>query len=140
MKRLVLVSLGLMILPGCSSNPQDAVPRADAGDFNRTAPGSQSTPMASSPQAPPQKLAKSFSSTTASQPRSSLKPLGEDQCHVSGLQYLIGKPRTEIPVPLEPGTRRVVCSSCVTTDEFKADRQTISFDSETGLITSVHCG
>ncbi len=63
-----------------------------------------------------------------------------DQCGASGLQYLVGKPRTEIPVPLDPGARRVVCSTCVTTREFRADRQTIVFDTETGIIKSVTCG
>ena len=68
------------------------------------------------------------------------RPMANDQCGASALQYLVGRPRTEIPVPLQPSTRRVVCSTCVITQEYRADRQTIVFDSDTGLIKSVACG
>jgi len=71
---------------------------------------------------------------------SSLRPMANDQCGASALQYLVGRPRTEIPVPLQPSTRRVVCSSCVITQDYRADRQTIIFDGDTGLIKSVACG
>ena len=69
-----------------------------------------------------------------------LRPMANDQCGASALQYLVGRPRTEIPVPLQPSTRRVVCSSCVITQDYRADRQTIIFDSDSGLIKSVSCG
>jgi hypothetical protein len=68
------------------------------------------------------------------------KPMSNDTCGANALGYLIGKPRTEIPVPLTPATRRVVCSTCISTQEYRADRQTIVFDSDTGLIKSVTCG
>ncbi|MCR6660955.1 MAG: proteinase inhibitor i78 [Asticcacaulis sp.] len=73
-------------------------------------------------------------------PKPVYKPMVEDQCGAAALQYLVGKPRTEIPVPLDPGKRRVVCSSCIVTQEYRSDRQTIVFSSETGLIESVKCG
>ena len=69
-----------------------------------------------------------------------LRPMANDQCGAAALQYLVGRPRTEIPVPLQPSTRRVVCSTCVITQDYRADRQTIVFDSDTGLIKSVACG
>jgi hypothetical protein len=34
----------------------------------------------------------------------------------------------------------VVCSSCAVTQEFNAARQTIVYDSQTGLVRSVKCG
>lgn len=73
-------------------------------------------------------------------PKPVYKPMAEDQCGAAALQYLVGKPRTEIPVPLDPGKRRVVCSSCIVTQEYRSDRQTIVFSSETGIIESVKCG
>jgi len=63
-----------------------------------------------------------------------------DTCGADPLQYLIGKPRTDIPVPVNPGLRRVVCSSCTVTQDFEASRQTIVYDSQTGLVRSVKCG
>ena len=68
------------------------------------------------------------------------KPVTNDQCGATALQGLVGKPRTEITVPLDPGKRRVVCSSCIVTQEYRSDRQTIVFSSETGIIESVKCG
>jgi hypothetical protein len=64
----------------------------------------------------------------------------KDSCGADPLQYLVGKPRTDIPVPVNPGLRRVVCSSCVITQDFNASRQTIVYDSQTGLVRSVKCG
>ena len=51
-----------------------------------------------------------------------------------------GRPRTEIPVPIDPGRRRVVCSTCVMTQDYIASRLTIMYDSSTGLVKSVRCG
>jgi hypothetical protein len=72
--------------------------------------------------------------------RPEYRPMSNDTCGANALAYLIGKPRTEIPVPLNPGARRVVCSTCIATQEYRADRQTIVFDSDSGLIKSVTCG
>ncbi len=79
-------------------------------------------------------------SRPAPPPPAAYRPMADDQCGASALQGLVGKPRTEIPVPLDPGKRRVVCSSCIVTQEYRSDRQTIVFNSETGIIESVKCG
>jgi len=63
-----------------------------------------------------------------------------DACHADPLQYLVGKPHTDIPVPVVPALRRVVCSTCVMTRDYRPARQTIIYDSTSGLVTSVKCG
>ena len=63
-----------------------------------------------------------------------------DQCGAADLQYLVGRPKVEIPIPLMPGHRRVVCATCPMTQDFVADRQTILFDPASGVVTSVKCG
>jgi hypothetical protein len=63
-----------------------------------------------------------------------------DACHAEPLQSLVGKPHTDIPVPVLPSLRRVVCSTCVMSHDHNAARQTIIYDSTTGLVTSVKCG
>ncbi|MFO1012591.1 MAG: proteinase inhibitor i78 [Caulobacteraceae bacterium] len=63
-----------------------------------------------------------------------------DSCGARPLQYLVGRPRTEIPIPLEPGRRRVVCSTCPMTQDYSAYRQTIIYDAQTGLVREVKCG
>ena len=63
-----------------------------------------------------------------------------DSCGASALQYLVGKPRTDIPVPVNPNRRRVICSTCMATQDVVPYRQTITYDTNTGLVTSVKCG
>ena len=63
-----------------------------------------------------------------------------DSCGADALRYLVGKPRTDIPVPVNPGRRRVVCSTCAMTMDDQSTRQTIIFDSKTDLVSSVKCG
>jgi hypothetical protein len=63
-----------------------------------------------------------------------------DSCGRDSLLYLVGKPHTDIPVPVNPSMRRVVCSTCMITQDYVAGRQTITYDTQTGLVTSVRCG
>lgn len=100
-----------------------------------------SAPPVYVPPPPPQPVPVPVQPAPAPQTQSpALRPMANDQCGAAALQYLVGRPRTEIPVPLQPSTRRVVCSTCVITQDYRADRQTIVFDSDTGLIKSVACG
>jgi hypothetical protein len=63
-----------------------------------------------------------------------------DSCGAVDLQYLVGRPRTEIPIPVDPTRRRVVCSTCPVTQDYSPARQTILFDTQSGLVTAVKCG
>ncbi len=64
----------------------------------------------------------------------------KDRCGANALQSLIGKPKTEIPVPVDPSKRRVSCSTCAVTMDYREDRLNIVFDVDTGIITQVKCG
>lgn len=124
--RLLILGLSAAVVAGCSSGPEIPPPPARAPSNPGYTPvpdrGKPSTPAPSTPSAP------------------QFKPVANDQCGAMDLQHLIGKPRTDIPVPLHPGKRRVVCSTCAVTMDYSADRQTIVFDTDTGLIQSVKCG
>jgi len=63
-----------------------------------------------------------------------------DQCGAADLQRLVGRPRTEIPVPLIPNLQRVACTTCPVTEDFNPARLNFFFDAETGLIKQVRCG
>ena len=63
-----------------------------------------------------------------------------DSCGAQPLQSLIGRPRTEIPVPIHPERQRVMCTSCPTTMDFNPDRLNVLFDATTGLIKEIRCG
>jgi hypothetical protein len=78
---------------------------------------------------------------TPQPPEPTASPPGpHDQCGAADLKYLIGKSRLEIPVPVDPSKRRVVCKSCPVTMDYRADRQTITYDPATNLVTDVACG
>jgi len=126
LKRTLIFSFAILALAGCSSTPDDVAAPMPASQ----AQPNRETPVYRPPvERPP-----------APAPQAEYKPMADDQCGAAALQYLVGKPRTDIPVPLNPSSRRVVCSSCIVTQEFRSDRQTITFDSDSGLITSVKCG
>ena len=125
-----------VLAAGCASRPHDEdrwpqvpAPAAPAPVYRPPAPQPyQPAPMPMQPSPP------------VAQQSPAYRPTADDQCGAAALQYLVGRPRTEIPVPLQPSTRRVVCSTCVITRDYRADRQTIVFDSDSGLIKSVGCG
>ncbi|MDB5430712.1 MAG: peptidase inhibitor [Caulobacter sp.] len=67
-------------------------------------------------------------------------PQAPDTCGARPLQSLIGKNKSEIPVPVDMSKRRVYCSSCAITMDYRADRLNIVFDPETGIVKEVKCG
>jgi hypothetical protein len=56
------------------------------------------------------------------------------------LRGLIGRPRTEIPVPIDPSRQRVACTTCPVTQDFNPARLNIFFDADTGRIKEIRCG
>jgi len=64
----------------------------------------------------------------------------EDSCKAVQHQYLVGKNRSEIPVPTDPSKVRVACTTCPVTMDFHADRLNIFYDANTGLVKQVSCG
>ena len=67
-------------------------------------------------------------------------PPPPDSCKASEHQYLVGKSRSEIPVPTDPSRRRVACTTCPVTMDYNPERLNIFFDAETGIIKEVKCG
>ncbi len=63
-----------------------------------------------------------------------------DSCGASRYQNLIGKPRSEIPIPTDPAKQRVACMTCPVTMDFNPDRLNFFFDAGTGIIKKVSCG
>ena len=67
-------------------------------------------------------------------------PASRDQCGAADLQNLVGKLRTEIPVPIDPTKQRVACVTCPVTLDFSPQRLNFFFDAATGVIKEVRCG
>lgn len=68
-------------------------------------------------------------------------PDGEgDLCKAGELQWLVGKNKREIPVPVDVVNRRVVCTTCAVTMDYSPYRQNIFFNAQTEIVEQVRCG
>jgi hypothetical protein len=63
-----------------------------------------------------------------------------DTCGAAELQHLVGRPRTEVPVPIRPEHHRVTCATCPVATDADETRLNFIFDGATGLISAVRCG
>ena len=63
-----------------------------------------------------------------------------DLCKAGELQWLVGKPKTDIPVPVEVVNRRVTCTTCPVTDDYSPYRLNILFNDQSGIVEQVRCG
>lgn len=63
-----------------------------------------------------------------------------DLCRAGELQWLVGKPKTDIPVPVDIVNRRVTCTSCPITEDYSPYRLNIFFNEQTDVIEQVRCG
>jgi hypothetical protein len=109
----------VLLLASCAS-PEPQAPAT---------PRAPDTPVAVTPPPPP------------SPPRPPPAPEPpRDACGAWELQSLVGKQRSDIPVPVDPSRRRVACTTCPVTQDFREDRLNIFFDADTGVVKSVTCG
>ncbi|GAA0771203.1 hypothetical protein GCM10009434_13290 [Brevundimonas olei] len=65
---------------------------------------------------------------------------GAKMCNADEFQWLVGKPRSEIPVPVDVVNRRVACTTCPITEDYSPYRLNIFYNRQTGLIEQVRCG
>lgn len=76
-----------------------------------------------------------------SQPVGTRMPQSDsDLCKAEGLQWLVGKPRTEIPVPVDVVNRRVACTTCPITEDYSPYRLNIFYNQDSGVVEQVRCG
>ena len=115
--RRALAAAVVLLLAGCESSPRLPITMPHR-------PGAPE-PARPPPRSPP--------------PVAAPQPVA-DTCGARTHQSLIGRPRTEIPVPLRPERQRVVCTTCPMTMDYAAERLNFLFDASTGLIKEVRCG
>ena len=65
---------------------------------------------------------------------------GQDLCKANDLQWLVGRNKTEIPVPVDVINRRVVCTTCAITEDYSPYRLNIFFNAQTETVEQVRCG
>lgn len=123
MKRTLVVSLIALVAASCGPTPAPEP---------KTPPSVTPPPVQQSQRPQPRPRPQPTPAPARNQPR--------DLCGARPLQYLVGKSRTEIPVPVNVSSRRVTCTTCPVTMDFREDRLNIFFDAETGIIKEVKCG
>lgn len=67
-------------------------------------------------------------------------PPPADECGAAAAQRLVGRNRSEIPVPVNPNLQRVACTTCPVTMDFNPRRLNFLYESQTGIIKEVKCG
>lgn len=67
-------------------------------------------------------------------------PPEPDKCGAVAAQQYVGRPRSEIPVPVQPSLQRVACTSCPVTMDFNERRLNFFYDAATGIVKEVRCG
>lgn len=63
-----------------------------------------------------------------------------DTCGAGDMQWLVGKPKTDIPVPVDVVSRRVTCTTCPVTEDYSPQRLNIFFNEQSGIVEQVRCG
>jgi len=63
-----------------------------------------------------------------------------DSCGAAAAQHLVGRNRSEIPVPVNPALQRVACTTCPVTQDFNPNRLNFFFDADSGIVREVRCG
>jgi hypothetical protein len=122
--RRALALIGLAALAGCAPSTPAPAPRPTPQAI-QPAPARYATPTP-------------YVTPPSTQPKP--PAAAADACGAAAHAYLVGKNRSEIPIPVDPTLRRVSCSACAVTMDFNPRRLNIIFNQETGLVTEVKCG
>jgi hypothetical protein len=102
-------------------------------------PKSRTPPPAAASQPPPPAPVTPVAPVARPAPATPV-PAPRDACGAAELQGLVGRPRTEIPVPVDPNRQRVACTTCPVTQDHRPDRLNFFFDAQSGLIREIRCG
>lgn len=66
--------------------------------------------------------------------------MGVDRCGASGMGWLVGRPRTEVPVTADLSNRWVRSTAAEAPPGLAPERLNILYDPATGVVTHVQCG
>jgi hypothetical protein len=124
MKR-ALALIGLAVLAACAPSTPAPVIRPASPQAIQPAPARYATPTP-------------YVTPPSTQPKP--PAAAADACGAAAHVYLVGKNRSEIPIPVDPKLRRVSCTTCAVTMDFNPRRLNIIFDQASGNVTEVKCG
>ncbi len=72
-------------------------------------------------------------------PETSQDATNDDLCRMSQWGHLIGQPESAIPRDQLPAGARVICATCMVTQDFRPDRLNITLSAD-GRVASMRCG
>jgi hypothetical protein len=78
--------------------------------------------------------------STAAPPPVSPPALPKDACGADEAQRLVGRPRSEVPIPMRPALQRVACTTCPVTMDYNPRRLNFFYEASSGIIKEVKCG
>lgn len=65
---------------------------------------------------------------------------GQKVCRAENYQRYIGRNQSELPATPADENWRLACSTCAVTMDYREDRLTIVYNTQTNLIQSARCG
>ena len=89
---------------------------------------------------PPEKKAVERVADAATPPPKTDQPVEADTCGAKTYAWVVGKNKDRIPAPPAGKVVRVLCTTCMMTMDFNAERVNIFFERKTGLVTRLSCG
>lgn len=91
--------------------------------------------------ATPESAPEAVEMAEVSQPVGTRMPSADqDLCKAGEMQWLVGRTKAEIPVPVDVVNRRVTCTTCPVTQDFSPYRLNVFYDEKTEVIEQVRCG
>lgn len=125
--RRIIAMAGLLLAVSACTSPYEPEPPFPGSPQTTPAPApAPATPPTPQPAPPP-------AASPAPAPT-------KDACGAAAVQNLVGHPRAEIPVPLDPAKQRVACTTCPVTLDYQPDRLNFFYDAGTGVIREIRCG
>ena len=132
MRRGSILGVSLMLLASGCAEPRYPAEAAAAPSVGRPAQAQVQT-QADQPMPP-------GPAPAIEAPASRPMPASSDTCGAAPMQSLVGRPRSLIPVPVDPSRQRVACTTCPMTQDYDPGRLNFLFDAQTGTIRQVRCG
>jgi hypothetical protein len=120
----------VLLAAGCAEPQYPAQAPAAPGQNVQAQPPAQADHPAAPAPAPP------ALETPIPRPSSSVG----DTCGAGPMQSLVGRPRSLVPVPVDPSRQRVACTTCPVAQDHDPGRLNFLFDADTGTIREVRCG
>ena len=129
MMRRLSLALAALCLTACSPAPTEpaSAPGVVDGPYSAPAPAGPDTPVSS-----PAGRSATYVPPPPADPN--------DPCEAKRFAYLVGRPKSEVPVQPPNRTWRVYSTEDAVTEDYSEARLNVMWDARTGVVLAVRCG